>query len=128
MTTAAITDLHDFPALFAIDWFDLGKAPVEVWYARRIGDIPGCAEDLAQTHVHLVTIHQPDKEAIFMALQGHHWSPNGEARPHLLAAGLGHTSMSTGDILVQDGRFLVCVAIGWEELPARAQAEPAPAC
>jgi hypothetical protein len=119
MKTAAITDLHDFPALFELDWFDLGEKPVQVWYAKRLGDTPRHAESLALTHVHLLTIHQPDKEAIYTALQGDRWSPNGEARPFLEAAGLTHTSMSMGDILMVDGQVLECAACGWEVVPSR---------
>jgi hypothetical protein len=127
----AITDLTPFPALTKLDWAALGDLPVEVWYAKRLGDMPATAEELAQTHVHLLTIHQPSKERIYTALQGEHWSPNGEARPFLEAVGLWHTSMSTSDILVvQDllapgtKRVMVCTALGWEEIPPAPSARP----
>ncbi|MFA7329798.1 MAG: hypothetical protein WC326_01875 [Candidatus Delongbacteria bacterium] len=104
MKPAAITDLTPFPILAKLNWADLGDAPVEVWYAKRLGDTPRHIEALTTTHVHLLTIHQPSKERIYAALQGDHWSPNGEARPSLQAAGLTHTSMSEGDILVAGGK------------------------
>ncbi|MDP2324290.1 MAG: hypothetical protein Q8N51_09710 [Gammaproteobacteria bacterium] len=129
--TPIITDLTPFPNLAKLNWAALGDLPVEVWYAKRLGDTPATAEELATTHVHLLTIHQPSKERIYAALQGERWSPNGEARPFLEAAGLWHTSMSTSDILViQDLRkpgikkVMVCAALGWEEIPPAASARP----
>ena len=120
MKPAAITDLTPFPALAKLNWADLGDAPVQVWYAKSLGNTPRHIESLATTHVHLLTIHQPSKERIYTAMQGEHWSPNGEARPHLQAAGLTHTSMSEGDILVlENGTAWVCAPFGWEELPSR---------
>jgi hypothetical protein len=37
----------------------------------------------------------------FVALEAERWIPNGEARRTIRALGLGHTSMSVGDILVE---------------------------
>lgn len=128
-STPAITDLTPFPALAKLDWAASGDLPVEVWYAKRLGDTPDTAENLATTHVHLLTVHQPSKEKLFAAMQGERWSPNGEARPHLEAAGLRHTSMCMGDILVTQDllnpdvkKVMACAAFGWEEIPQAAMA------
>ena len=51
-------------------------------------------------------------------MQGENWSPRGEARPLIARLGLGHTSLSLGDVVqAPDGRYYVCTWSDWDELP-----------
>jgi hypothetical protein len=97
---------------------------IEVWYQRAIsfhgfttGDDPPfelAADDLERTHVRLGVVAYPDGtlphlEWLWKELQGEFYSSEGEARPLIAAAGLHHTSMSTGDLFVlpDDDAFVV---------------------
>jgi hypothetical protein len=51
------------------------------------------------THVFLMRIEAENLDGLFHYMQGENWSPNGEARPLIISRGLGHTSMSVGDII-----------------------------
>ena len=53
------------------------------------------------THAFVRTIEAASLEHVFMIQQGEVWSPKGEARPLIKAAGLAHTSMSVGDIAIE---------------------------
>jgi len=60
-------------------------------------------------------------DAVYEAMQGHNWSPQGEARAMIEGLGLEHTSMSVGDV-IQDVRgpgraFMVDRPVGFYELP-----------
>jgi hypothetical protein len=56
-------------------------------------------------------------EALFIKMQGEEWSPHGEAREHILSLGLHHTSMSVGDVAVEDdGKAWQCDILGWREV------------
>lgn len=71
------------------------------WMKER-GALP-VADALHLTHIYLKTVEAPDLEALYRMMQGEVWSPNGEARELILSKGLGHTSMSMGDIAVEHG-------------------------
>jgi hypothetical protein len=58
--------------------------------------------DLKQTHIHLMDTEARDLEHLFHRMQGEMWSPNGEARDLIESKGLHHTSMSVGDIAVDE--------------------------
>jgi hypothetical protein len=59
--------------------------------------------NLSKTHVLLGQVtNSIEKEYLFDIMQGEFWSPEGEAR-NLVSALNTHTSMSVGDIVVQDG-------------------------
>lgn len=61
---------------------------------------------LDKTHAKVRTLDAHGPNEVFSAMQGEIWSPNGEARAIIEAAGLKHTSMSVGDCLVErDGRW-----------------------
>ena len=64
--------------------------------------VPSDIEKLQRTHVLLMETTITDPEDIFVAMQGHVWSPYGEARELIRAKGLCHTSMSVGDVVVDD--------------------------
>ena len=87
---------------------------------------------LRQTHAYLTSLEAATGiqglEQIFHDMQGHIWSPNGEARSLIEARGLSHTSMSTGDVVVdEDGRAFMVAFFGfaawnsdtarWEDMP-----------
>lgn len=64
---------------------------------------------LSKTHIHLKdfdTTFEDDVlrelELVWVAMQGERWSPNGEARGLIKSKGLQHTSMSVGDIAVEE--------------------------
>lgn len=93
-----------------------------IWYQKPIrgrmfttGHID--PENLEATHSLLGTIAETDLERIFAVMQGDHWSPKGEARDLIESAGLGHTSMSVGDVVVRDGQVFVVANMGFMRLP-----------
>ena len=105
----------------------LSPGPTEVFYMKKfmwnrkvqfnkelptIKDIKNFDE-----YAHLASIKEEDPDKIFHALQGDFWSPNGEARDMIRGKGLGHTSMSIGDVVhLPDGRWLVTDTIGFKEI------------
>jgi len=71
-----------------------------------------------QTHAFIRTIEAENKDAAYRQMQGCIWSPNGEARDLIRAAGVSHTSMSVGDVLIdQQNRAWLCIPSGWREIP-----------
>lgn len=71
---------------------------------------------LEATHVLLGSIASTSFEQIYQVMQGEYWSPEGEARTILAPLGLGHTSMSMGDIIEIDGAFFIVDSFGFREL------------
>ena len=61
------------------------------------------ANNLSATHTLLGTISETDLNEIYSLMQGENWSPNSEANQMIRSKGLGHTSMSMGDIIVVNG-------------------------
>lgn len=74
------------------------------WLAK-IGQLPK-PSTLDKTHIRLKTITLVEitdsHNAIIGMMQGENWSPNGEAKPLIRSLGLSHTSMTTGDIIVDE--------------------------
>ena len=70
-----------------------------------------------QNYGYILSGEAADKEAVFMHMQGEVWSPNGEARDLISKSGTHHTSMSVGDVLIEDGIPFLCAGEGWIELP-----------
>jgi hypothetical protein len=71
-------------------------------------------ESLMQTHALVRSIDASSPEAAFHAMQAERWSPNGEANALILRLGLSHTSMSVGDILLDEqGIYHQCLPFGW---------------
>ena len=69
---------------------------------------------LQESHTLLGTVASEEEEGIWTAMQGHVWSPNGEARRLIQRMGLAHTSMSMGDIVVlPDGTVRLAVSVGF---------------
>ena len=95
----------------------------EVWYNRHPtfrSSLRGeySPTTLNDTHAKVAEIEARDMNDAYLAMQAENWSPNGERRPHIIACGVGHTSMSISDILVNvtTGTAFVCQEIGWLEI------------
>lgn len=72
---------------------------------------------LDQTHVYLRDVEAADLDMVYYTSQGEVWSPNGEARDLILAKGLGHTSMSVGDVIEDpDGALWAVAPVGFTPL------------
>ena len=97
----------------------------QVYYARRptyvasgqLGTPLLTVSRMQETHVHLTTIQAEDRSDAWLKMQGENWSPHGEARPLIEALGLTHTSMSVGDVLLEeDGSYWECMDLGWRQI------------
>jgi len=107
----------------------------EVWYAQdwavrvmsggydfavsqRIAPTP---EDISRTHTRVKTFEATSPDEVFTHFQAEIWSPRGEARDLIRALGLSHTSMSVGDLVVEQetGKVLFCDRQGWVEIGER---------
>lgn len=53
---------------------------------------------------------------LFGLMQGEHWSPQGEANGLLTSKGVAHTSMSCGDVIVDNGEIWMVDRDGFESL------------
>lgn len=109
----------------------LGSGSTQVWYQKtsylRNGmmGFKFCAEhgclpnpkNLSATHVLLGNVEATDPERVFCAMQGENWSPEGEARELISSKGLGHTSMSVGDVVVVGGKAVMVDRFGFKDLP-----------
>lgn len=121
-------------------------ADVEVWYQtpdtwRAAGGGLTAVEidewNLEATHTRLAVIEYSARvlslgtmgilSATMRAMQGEVWSPMGEAREAVLSAGLQHTSMSPGDVIVlrsnsdvADDEVYVVRANGFTRIEGRA--------
>lgn len=71
---------------------------------------------LEKTHVFLGEFEAEDIDGLFEKMQAENWSPNGEAKPLIRSKGLRHTSMSVGDIVIEDGKGVMCDMTGWFNL------------
>lgn len=82
----------------------------QVWYMKPeyfpqgiLGQHDPNPRDLTSTHVLLKEINtNGGLDEVFRQMQGECWSPNGEARDLIQNKGLHHTSMSVGDVIVDD--------------------------
>lgn len=74
---------------------------------------------LEETHVQLRDIEVTSLGAIYGLMQGEVWSPKGEARSLIMDKGLGHTSMSVGDVVeeIGTGEMWACARLGWTKMP-----------
>ena len=92
-----------------------------IWYMKPshfsagiCGQAMPSAQRLDDTHIHLRDIEADGLDAAFTAQQGEVWSPNGEAFSLIDAKGLHHTSMSVGDVAIDDvGNVHVVMGRGW---------------
>jgi len=112
------------------DAFEYGD--VQIWYAKpdapfglkfglasaKVGNCVPDINDLSKSHILLGSISMGERsmEDVFTSFQGECWSPYGEARELIRSRGLGHTSMSVGDLIVRDGKVLMVDSRGFTEL------------
>jgi hypothetical protein len=94
----------------------------QVWYMKPsffrgiVGDSPD-PNDLSATHVHLTDIEADGREDALDRMQGKGWSPNGEALDLIQSKGLQRSSMTVGDVLVDESDAVYLVtAIGFSQL------------
>ena len=82
------------------------------------GELPTAAT-LSRTHKLIGKVQETHPDKIFRGMQGHIWSPEGQARSMLQKLGIGHTSMSVGDIIqVSPTKLLMVDRHGFYDLPA----------
>ena len=79
----------------------------QIWYMKPsfIRGIVGSSPDpdhLSATHVHLKDIEADNQEDALSRMRAENWSPNGEALDLLESKGLHHTTMTIGDVLVDE--------------------------
>ncbi len=80
----------------------------QIWYMTskffRHGSLGKLPEpiNLSATHVHLRNIEETSLERAWALMQGEVCSPNSETRQLIEAKGLGHMSMTLGDVIVDD--------------------------
>ena len=73
--------------------------------------------NLIKTHVYLKDVEATGLEAAWVAMQGEEWSPNGEGRDLIRSKGLHHTSMSVGDVLVDEASEVFLVkSVGFKNI------------
>ena len=69
------------------------------------------------THCFIRELEANSLGEVFRNMQGFNWSPNGEANAVIRAAGVSHTSMSIGDVAVDEqGHAWACASLGWKEI------------
>jgi len=74
--------------------------------------------ELYDTHKRVRIFRADDLEDVFSQMQAENWSPNGEQYDRIRTLGLGHTSMSVGDVVYQKslGKHFVVAPCGFKEL------------
>ena len=92
----------------------------QVWFMKpsflrgTVGDSPD-PNNLSATHVHLKDIDADSQEDALARM--HIWAPNGDAIDLIQSKGLQHTSMTIGDVLVDEADVVHQVtAIGFSRL------------
>jgi hypothetical protein len=79
----------------------------QIWYMKPsfLRGVVGSSPDfrnLSATHVHLKDIEADNQEDALSRMRAENWSPNGEALDLLQSKGLQHTTMTIGDVLVDE--------------------------
>jgi hypothetical protein len=102
----------------------------QIWYMKPsfLRGVVGSSPDpnnLSATHVHLKDIEADNQEDALSRMRAENWSPNGEALDLLQSKGLQHTTMTIGDVLVDesDATYLV-TGIGFSLLPKHGEPRP----
>jgi hypothetical protein len=95
--------------------------PYRVYYAKNPVFLPNPGlkrSNLGETHLWLKDLEAENLEDVFQKMQAEVWSPNGEARELILSKGLGHTSMSVGDVVydLKADRYFEVDMIGFREI------------
>ncbi|MEZ9709329.1 hypothetical protein AB4254_11675 [Vibrio breoganii] len=135
-----MTELKDFKAI--ADIWDEEGAEYEIFYTKphffvdaslglqglqRIREDFGkdVDNDLKEHYVSLGIIKTSEviELTIFPLMQGHTWSPKGEAFEFIKEKGLKHTSMSVGDVIkgVKSGNCYMVDMFGFSLIQAKSQ-------
>jgi len=81
------------------------------------GKIAITKEEFKANYKFVADVCSVNLEYVFMRMQGENWSPHGEARDLITALGVGHTSMSVGDIAqTADGSYHIVANFGFDKL------------
>ncbi|MGM4954858.1 hypothetical protein ACT4MK_05830 [Bradyrhizobium barranii] len=95
----------------------------QIWYMKPsflrgvVGGSPD-PDNLSATHIHLKDIEADSQEDALSRMRAENWSPNGEAADLLKSKGLQHTTMTIGDVLVDESDAVYLVTgIGFSLLP-----------
>jgi hypothetical protein len=83
-------------------------------FLKKVGKLPRPG-DLTE-YVLVGSVTESDPQKIYSMMQGDIWSPAGEARNFINSLGVGHTSMSVGDIIQTNGKFYFLDSDGFKEL------------
>jgi len=110
----------------------LAAGNIEIWYMRpestrdwmmgydwlvEKGILPLSRNaSIGETHRLLGSIREANLNKIFRMLQGEFWSPEGEARNLIRRLGLGHTSMSVGDVIDIRGKYIMVDRTGFKAI------------
>jgi len=116
-----INEISDMKYKKITDSDILESGQTEIWYWKKNINtelLPESIKDLNKTHVLIGKIKDTDKEDIYKKMQGENWSPAGEASNFINESGINHTSMSTNDIIVIEGKMWVVDEIGFKQLGA----------
>lgn len=89
------------------------KAAAKLYNGKQIS-----VSNLSNTHILLGSVVSKEPEQIFIDLQGETWSAEGEARELVMSLGLGHMSMSVGDIIQIGDNAWICNNCGFTQIPA----------
>ena len=109
---------------------DYSPGNTEVWYWKEdLGrdfmmgykwiknhNTPFDPNNLEQTHSLVGTLAATDPEQIYMMMQGESWSPQGQARAMIDNLGVGHTSMSVGDVVKTGNKILMVDRMGFTDV------------
>jgi hypothetical protein len=75
--------------------------------------------NLSKTHAELREVEAEGLEDLYRIQQAHNWAEDWKATNALLRTkGLGHTSMSVGDVAenIATGEYFVVANVGWQKL------------
>jgi len=89
----------------------------KVYYTKGFPGRVGKFFKPGKTHKFIRAVEADGRDDAFRQMQGLNWSPHGEARSIIRKAGVSHTSMSVGDVLVDHrSRAWVCASVGWQAI------------
>jgi hypothetical protein len=86
------------------------------WRDLSLGYVLPTLADLHDTHAYLKMVDATDLEDVFTQMQGENWSQLEDASELIRSKGLGHTSMSVGDVVGDGSRWWVVRPEGFAEL------------
>jgi hypothetical protein len=101
---------------------DLGRDFTMGYKWIRDHNVPFDPNNLEQTHALVGKIAETDPETVWSLMQGEAWSPAGEAYGFIQRLGVGHTSMSVGDIIRVNNKTLMVDKAGFTDVSSGEEA------